>query len=600
MFLGLLDLASGFVSHLPVPILAAGDHHLLQDIGVAVLTATVLGLLAHWTRQPIILGYLIAGALIGPTIGFGLIKDKASIDIISEIGLILLLFIIGLELNVKALIAAGRQLLVAGFGQFLVCAGLGVGLFAALGYGLTGSSSDGLYLALMCGLSSTAVVVKLLYDKGELDTLAGRMTLGILVIQDIYAVFILAFQPNFANPTAGPILKAIGGTFVLMAAGFLISKYLLRKVFSSIAKAPEMVVAVSIGWCAAVAAGAGALHLSKEMGALIAGLTISAFPYSVHVTAKTLPLRDFFLTLFFVSLGMQIIRPEWQMVGLVLGVVGFVIASRFLSVYPLLVLSGAGRRTAFITSLNLAQISEFSLVIAGIGVSFGHIGGNTLAVTIYAMAITAVLSSYSIRFSHPLYLLFNRLMAKVGRGAAAESEGAAAGGHAAQPVAILGVHRNARAFIDALGQRAPDMLRKVRVIDFNTETLREMGQKGVVGMFGDLSSFDSLEHAHLHESRLILCTIPDMLLKGTDNLTLVKKLRTIAPHARIVATADGAAHAERLRAEGADHAINPHALVAEELAFLVAETLLDEDEAGQVRRPNPLDSQNTELRSHAA
>ena len=176
-------------------------HHLLNDIGIAVLTAAALGLLAHWLRQPIILGYLIAGALVGPQLGLGLIHEAESIEIISEIGLVLLLFIIGLELDVRALFASGRQLLVAGFGQFVLCVAMGVGLFAALGYGLTGASSDGLYLALMCGLSSTAVVVKLLYDKGELDTLPGRMTLGVLVIQDVYAILFLALQPNLADPS---------------------------------------------------------------------------------------------------------------------------------------------------------------------------------------------------------------------------------------------------------------------------------------------------------------------------------------------------------------------------------------------------------------
>src|SRR5688500_6304494 len=139
---------------------ADGAHALLPDIGIAVLAATVLGLIAHWTRQPIILGYLVAGAIIGPTVGFGLI-GRENIGVISEIGLILLLFIIGLEMNIKALLAAGEQLVVAGFGQFLVCAAMGVALFALLGYPIAGVPADGLYLALMCALSSTAVVVKL-------------------------------------------------------------------------------------------------------------------------------------------------------------------------------------------------------------------------------------------------------------------------------------------------------------------------------------------------------------------------------------------------------------------------------------------------------
>lgn len=556
-----------------MPVLAAGAHALLHDIGIAIVSATILGLIAHWTRQPILLGYLVAGAIIGPTVGFGLIEDKQSIEIISEIGLILLLFIIGLELDVKALWSSGRQLMAAGFGQFLICAALGVGVFRLMGYGLLGQSSDGLYLALMCGLSSTAVVVKLLYDKGELDTIAGRMTLGVLVIQDIYAIFILAFQPNFAHPSAGPIVKALFGTILLLAAGLLLSRYVLRYVFASIARAPEMVVAVSIGWCAAVAGAAAIMGLSKEMGALVAGLSVSAFPYSIHVTAKTLPLRDFFLTLFFVSLGMQIIPPKWDMAALVAAMVAFVVVSRFVSVYPLLIVSGAGRRTAFITSLNLAQISEFSLVIASLGIFYQHISPNTVAATIYAMAITAVMSSYAIRYNHHLSVVFDRLMGLLGRGRQeAAIEDGSEDDH--RPLTLLGVHRTARSFIDTMAQRAPDMLRKIRVIDFNPETLHELSERGVAGMFGDLGSLDTLEHAHLQHSQIILCTIPDMLLKGTDNITLVKSCRALAPRAIIVATADDPNHARHLKAEGATHTLSPHNWLAEELAFLVAETVV--------------------------
>ena len=548
-------------------------HQLLPDIGIAIITATVLGLIAHWLKQPVILGYLVAGALVGPQLGFGLIHGAESIEIISEIGLILLLFIIGLEMNLKAILAAGRQLLVAGFGQYPLCVLMGLGLFGLMGYGLKGTSSDGLYLALMCGLSSTAVVVKLLYDKAELDTLPGRVTLGILVIQDVFAIFVLAFQPNFASPAAGPILKAIGGTVLLVVMGFVVSKYALRHLFASIAKSPEMVVAVSAGWCAAVAGAAGAMGLSKEMGALIAGLTIAAFPYSIHVTAKTLPLRDFFLTLFFMSLGMKITPLRADMLALVATMVVFTVASRFLTIYPLIALSGGGRRTAFIASLNLSQISEFSMVIASLGLVYNHISPNTVAVTIYAMAITAVLSSYGLRFNHQLYLMFNTLMAKLGRGSSGDSLESTAGHGEERSVAILGFHRGARALVDLLSADAPDTLRKVRVIDFNPEVLKELESRGVAGQFGDISSLGTLEHAHLHDAKVILGTIPDMLLKGTNNLTLVKACREVAPHATIVATADDAAHEKSLRAAGASFVIQPHGLVADQLAALIRRTL---------------------------
>lgn len=549
-------------------------HHLLNDIGIAVLAATVLGLLAYWLKQPIILGYLIAGALVGPQIGFGWVHEQESIEIISEIGLVLLLFVIGLEMNLKELLASGRQLLVAGFGQFLICAVLGLALFASLGYGLKGNSSEGLYLALLCGLSSTAIVVKLLYDKGELDTLPGRLTLGILVIQDIYAIFILAFQPNFANPSIGPVLKAILGTVGLLAGGFLVSKYVLRRIFLSIAMAPEMVLAVSAGWCVAVAAIATALGLSKEMGALVAGISISAFPYSIHVTAKTLPLRDFFLTLFFMSLGMKIITPTWAMVGPVLGIAAFAIASRFLSVYPLVLLSGGGRRAAFVTSINLAQISEFSLVIASLGVHYGHIGQQTVANIIYAMALTAVVSSYGIRFSHPLYLAFNLAMNRIRPQATAEGQQQpAAEGH---DIAILGYHRGARAVVEAIERSQPSLLRRILVVDFNPVVLEELRAKGVAGLFGDISSLETLKHAHLDHAKVVLSTIPDLLLRGINNMGLVRMCKAVAPHAAIVATANDERHEQQLRSEGATFVIRPYDLVGECLSTFVGQTVAPE------------------------
>jgi Kef-type K+ transport system membrane component KefB len=555
-------------------------HGLLHDIGIAVIAATVLGLLALFLRQPIILGYLIAGALVGPELGFGWIQEAESIEIISEIGLILLLFVIGLEMRIGDLLSSGRQLLVAGLGQFPLCAALGIGLFLLTGYGFSGQGNmDGLYLALVCGLSSTAIVVKLLYDKFELDTLAGRLTVGILVIQDVYAILVLAFQPNLADPQAWPIIKALAASAVLLAAGFLLSSLVLRHVFAAIAKSPELVVATSIGWCAFVAGAAGAMGLSKEMGALVAGLTISAFPYSLHVTAKTLPLRDFFLTLFFLSLGMKITAPSWDLVGPVALVTVFVIASRFLSICPLLAISGAGRRTCFLTSLNLAQLSEFALVIATLGITYGHISQDLIGVLVYAMAITAVLSSYSIRWSLGLHRLFERLLSGVGLGTKRiEAADTAAGGH--HPVVLLGFHRSARALVDLLEERQPALLGKLLVVDYNPEVLAELKRRGVAGAFGDLGSADTLAHVHLDQARLIVSTIPDMLLKGTDNESLVKTCRALAPEAHLVAIADHADHAERLRAAGAGSTLLPYGLLAERLVELVDREVVGQPVAG--------------------
>ena len=534
-------------------------HHLLQDIGIAVIAATVLGLAAQLARQPVILGYLVAGALIGPAVGFGWVADVENIEIISEIGLILLLFVIGLEMNPGQVLAAGRQLLVAGLGQFPLCVALGVGVFAALGHGLMGNHADGLYFAIACALSSTAIVVKALHDRLELDTLPGRLTLGILVIQDVYAILVLAFQPNFAQPEILPVIKALAASVALLGMGYVVSKFILARVFAWIARSPEMVVATSLGWCALVAGVAGAMGLSKEMGALVAGLSIGVFPYSLHVTAKTLPLRDFFLTLFFVALGMKILPPTWSMAVPLVAIVVVTFASRLLVVWPLLAITGAGRRTAVITSLNLAQVSEFALVIAALGLTYGHISSETAGVITYGLAITAVLTSYVLRWNHQIFQGIDRLLG--GQGATAVDDTTCD----RHPIAILGFHRGARALVDRLKATDPEALGRILVVDFNPETLRQLAAEGIAGRFGDIGSVDSLHHAHLDHARLVISSVPDSLLKGIDNLGLVKAVRVLAPHARIIATAETGAARDRLLAAGAAEVINPYDLLADGL-----------------------------------
>jgi len=539
-------------------------HGVLEDIGISIITATIMGIVAHRIKQPVILGYIVAGALIGPHVGFQLVSDPASVEIISEIGLILLLFVIGLEMNLSGIISSGAQLIIAGIGQFFLCLLLGMGFFPLLGYGIMGD----IYLSILCALSSTAIVVKLLYDKTESDTLPGRITLGILVIQDIWAILILALQPNFATPQMLLLLLAVAKSAVLLGAGFLLSKYALRRIYEWMSKSPEMVVATSIGWCALISGAAGYLGLSRAMGALIAGVSISTFPYSIHVTAKTLPLRDFFLTLFFVSLGMKISAPQPAIIIGALAVVMFVVISRFLTVYPLLLFSGAGRRTSFISSLNLASISEFSLVIASLGVAYGHIGKDILAVITYSMAFAAIISSYGINYNHQIFLIYNRYMNRLGF-VHGDIEGEERRQRGAYPIVILGFHRGARSLIEILSLKNPDLLKKILIIDFNLEVLRELKGMNIACIFGDISSGETLMRARISDARVILSTIPDMLLKGIDNLRLVKTCRTLAPEAHIVAIADYPGQVEKLKNAGATEALLPYSMVGAHLvAFL--------------------------------
>ncbi|HQO22343.1 MAG TPA: cation:proton antiporter, partial [Spirochaetota bacterium] len=259
------------------------DTNMIASVGIAILAATIVAFISHLFKQPLLLAYIIAGVIIGPKLGFGFIEKAEDIETISHFGLILLLFLIGLEIDIKKLKSSGKSLVAGGLTQFPICALLGSAFFLLLGYSARGGGYDLFYLAACCGLSSTAIVVKLLYGKFELDTLAGRLTLGILVFQDIWAIILLGIQPNLANPDILNILLSFGKGIFLVVVSMLISRYVLPKIFKSIAKIPELVLISSLAWCFLVCGSAAFLGLSQEMGALIAGVAISTFPYNLDV-----------------------------------------------------------------------------------------------------------------------------------------------------------------------------------------------------------------------------------------------------------------------------------------------------------------------------
>jgi Kef-type K+ transport system membrane component KefB/Trk K+ transport system NAD-binding subunit len=572
------------LSALPTAALAKTDHgaygaDLISSIGISIVIATVLAYLANLGKQPLLLAYLIAGVIVGPKIGLGIVSNQADIEVIAEIGLILLLFMIGLEINVRKLLESGRALVVAGVLQFVLCVLLGIGFFGLIGYSVGQGSYDLLYLAICCAMSSTTIVVKLLYEKFELDTLAGRITVGILVFQDIWAIVVLGVQPNLADPQALKILWSFAKGGLLVLASLTVSKYVLGAVFRRIAKLPELVLVASLAWVFLVAGAADALGLSREMGALIAGIAISTFPYNLDVISKIVSIRDFFLTLFFVGLGMQIPNPVENADVLRIAAIAsaFLIVSRFLVVYPILYLLGNGNRVGLLVSINLSQISEFALVVAALGAGLGHIQPEILSVVIFVFAVTSVLSTYMIKFSHPLQMALSKLLRALGirdiPGALPDTASAAD-----KEIAILGFFRVASALIRQVQDECPELLKKMVVVDFNPVVHRELQTLGVKVIYGDIAHLDTLHHAGIGGAKIVVSTIPDAILKGTDNVRIIRVVKNAWPHAKIIATAESPRSATRMYSEGADYVLLPN-LVAAKQVVPVINTLLESSDA---------------------
>jgi Kef-type K+ transport system membrane component KefB len=543
-------------------------HDLISDITLSILFAWMLGMLAHVARQPLILSYLVGGFVIGPY-GIGWVKSEQSISTISELGLIFMLFMIGLEIDLKKIVRAGRVILIAAGGQLIGGCVLGVLMFLAIGLKLGAGRFDALYVAVACALSSTVIIVKVLYEKRELDTLPGRITLGVLVLQDIFAILFLAVQPSLDNLQISVILLSVGRVAVLVATAWALSRYVLPKLFSQIARRPELVMLGALAWCFLIGEIAERLHLSREMGSLVAGVSLSTFPYALDVTAKVTTLRDFFITLFFVALGMTIPIPDRSVIGMALIVAAFTVVSRLITTFVPLYLMKQGLRASLLPAINLAQISEFSLVVIQTGVLAKHISMQTANAVSFAFVLLAVISTFLIGRSDqivrasigPLKRLGLRDLDATEPGAVEPGEGHGA----ARRIVILGFFRAASALLSEIEQRDKSMLAQITVVDFNPNVFRNLAARGLHVIYGDISNVETLVHAGIGSAEIVILSVPDALLKGADNEKLVRHVRTLNPKAKIISTADMLADVSDQYSAGANYVTVPRFTDAQEL-----------------------------------
>ncbi|HEX6850576.1 MAG TPA: cation:proton antiporter [Candidatus Polarisedimenticolaceae bacterium] len=529
---------------------------MLADLTLCVAAAWLLAAAASSLRQPLLLAYLAAGFALGAE-GFGLIRHPESVEAVAELGLIFLLFMIGLEIDLKKVLEAGRTIAIAAGIQIGAGVLLGVGLFRLLGHPLGAGGWDALYLGVAGALSSTVVIVKVLYDKGELDTLPGRITLGILVLQDLAAILFLAVQPSLGSFSIGVIPASLGRASLLLAATFLVSRFVLPFVFRRVARVPELVVVGAIAWCLAVGELAEFLHLSREMGALVAGIALSTFPYALDVGTKVTTLRDFFVTLFFVGLGMRIPWPDAGAVGAAAGLAAFVVASRLATVFPVLHAMRQGLRASLLPALNLSQVSEFSLVIVALGVGAGHVSPALSGTVSLAFVGLAVASTFAMVRSGRIVRRVIPWMKRAGWRDLGDAPEAAAPHPAEGRIVLLGFFRTASSILDDLARERPERLRDVLVVDFNPEVHAELKRRGVRAVYGDLAQPDTLRHAGVAPDAIVISSIPDSLLKGTSNERIVRALRARYPGVTLVARGERLSDVEALIAAGADDVILP-------------------------------------------
>lgn len=545
------------------------DHGLVTDIATCIIAAWVVAVVSQLARQPLLLAYLAAGFAVGPhgipvhEDGSPMITDPKSIQTISEIGLALLLFMIGLEIDLKKMLSAGRVITLAAGTQILGCV-----IFGWLIFSLAGPAQnhlEALYLAVAAAMSSTVIIVKILYDKRELETLAGRVTLGVLVLQDIATILFLAVQPNLKSPSAGVMFIAMWHVVLLLAVAFLASRFVLPPVFKFVARLPELVLVGALAWCFAMAGFASYLKLSSAMGALIAGVMISTFPYTLDVVAKVTSLRDFFVTLFFVGLGMLIPIPTPSVILWTLFVCLVLIVSRFITVFPLLYSLKQGYRVSLLPAINLCQMSELSLVLLALGQQSGDVSDTVIGISAFSFSFLAIGSTYAILGNDSLLRKATPLLSKMGLHDLDHTAFLKRADASPRRICLLGFFWTASSLLTEIERNRPDLLPELCVIDFNPVVHEKLKARNVYCVYGDITARDVLHHAGASHAEIIICSLPNLVLKGANNLKILRQLRDLNPHAQIIVHAESLADVRPLYAAGANYVIAPRLLEAADL-----------------------------------
>lgn len=537
------------------------------------LMASLIGAVALALRQPLIVAFIATGILAGP-VGLGLVTANSSLDLLASLGVTILLFVVGLKLDIHLVRNLGWVVLLIGFGQIGLSFALGFLLALTLGM----APLTAFYLAVALTFSSTIIVVKLLSDKRELDSLHGRITMGVLIVQDLTVAIAMMVLSVF-GPDAG---KGIGPNglqwlplklAVVLAGLLLLMRYVLPRLLHVIARSGELLMLVAVAWGATLASLGEMLGLSQELGALLAGFSLASTPFREAISTRLSSLRDFLLLFFFVDLGANLGFPAFgPALPIALALSIFILLGKPLVVMGIMSYLGYQRFTAFQAGLALAQVSEFSFILVALGVSLGHIPDAVAGLVTLVGLFTITLSAYLMHYAHRLYQVLDPWLKRVERRHPhrEEIELDEQPRQAVRPVDIIiyGLGRYGLHLAERLSQHG---LRVVGV-DFNPDLLRLYRDRPLEVRFGDAEDPDFPETLPLDEARWVVST----LASGEVNLALLQTLRAQDYRGMVVLTAHNERDAGRLCQAGADRVLLPFKDAASFAAEIVADEVLVE------------------------
>ncbi|MDA8795882.1 cation:proton antiporter [Aquiluna sp.] len=498
-------------------------------VSVALILALAVagGAIAKLLRQPVVVSFIVVGILAGPT-AFNLVEGAEEIRLFAKFGIAILLFLVGLKLDFHMIRSTGKVALIAGLSQVAFTAAVGFGLAVLFGF----EATTALYIAVALTFSSTIIIIKLIGDKRELDTLYGRIAVGILIVQDILVVAAMVVIVTIGTPGEGSVVTdlvvTLASSAVFLGVAAFASRFVLEKVLDWISKSPELTLLFGVAWAIVLAAISTLIGLSMEIGAFVAGVSLASTAYRESLGARMVSLRDVMLLFFFIELGASLTFADalgqlWP--AIVLSV--FVLVGKPLIVFAIMGWMGYRSITSFRTGVALAQISEFSLILIALGFSLGQVDSAVLSLVTLVAVFTITVSSYFILYTDKLYSMMQGFMHLFERGKAeaVDEESQSLSFDAI----VVGSGRFGTEVISGLISSGSSVL----AVDLDPDALARARELGAETLFGDVGDPDFAKMLPMHQSDTLICTAPDR----STNTLLLGSIKSLGYEGKIYLTA---------------------------------------------------------------
>jgi Kef-type K+ transport system membrane component KefB len=546
------------------------DINLFCLLSLVIVLAVVVSGVMRLLKQPLIVGYILTGMLLGPAF-LNLVPNSEAFSVFSNIGITLLLFIIGLGLNTAVISRLGKVVLFTAGIQMLVT--LGAGYLAAMVFGFGQTTALIVGVALM--FSSTIIIIKVLNDKREQGRLYAQISIGMLLLQDIVAsialVLLAAGKGGDISPTDIALLALKG--IVLALALLFTSTQVLSRLSRFIAESQEFLFLFTLGWGFGIATLFELAGFSIEVGALFAGVSLASLPYAQEAAARLKPLRDFFVVVFFIALGEGLNLAHFS--EALWPAIAFSAVIIFVKPFSALIaLGGLGytKQTSFKSALTLSQVSEFSLIFVVIAAGGGLVSQNVNTIITLTAIITIAVSTYLMKYDDELFSTLEHSLRFFER-KVVRAEGNQTAQH---PLILFGYHKGGSEFIKAFKA----MRRKFIVVDYNPEAVEELERQNIEFMYGDATDLELLEELNISKTKLIVSTITDF----ETNQTLLAHIMRVNPHTIVICHSDNYEEAASLYHLGATYVMMPHLIGSERISNFVKHAGLSRKEFDTYRQ----------------